>query len=146
MDSFYLLNETLADGVNAWGNVSIPNPSVMTLELGDIEMGFTVNGTNIGNATMPNVTLTPGDNHVFMQATVYELVVVGLVVGGAASSNGTLEVAVHGNRTIYDGTVVPYYSDALQQTNLTVSLNVFTAQNHTVSAKRSLPRGNLAVR
>lgn len=119
----------------------------MTLELGNVEMDFTVNGTSIGNATMPNLTLTPGDNIVNMQATVYELVVVGLVLGGAATSNGTLHVDVHGNRTTYDGSVVPYYTDALQQTSLQVSLNVFTAQNQTVSAtKRSLPRGNLVAR
>ena len=52
-------DEILSDGSNLIANVTIPNPSVMTLDLGNITMNLAVDGTPIGYALIPNVFLTP---------------------------------------------------------------------------------------
>lgn len=139
LTKFYLLNETLENGINAFGTVKIPNPTIMTLQLGTVKLDMFCNNTAVGNATLSNVMLTPGDNFIDLDATVYQLVVVGLVLGGAADKQGNLQIVTNGNATIYDGEVVPYYTNALAATNLTFPLNVYTAQNKTAGGEaRSL--------
>jgi hypothetical protein len=46
-------NEILSDGSNLIANVSIPNPSVMTLDLGNITMDLFVDSKQIGYSLIP---------------------------------------------------------------------------------------------
>jgi len=67
-----------ADGTNMVGKVYIPNPTVMTIQMvsiettpldsklnkrqGDVLMDLFANNTNIGNSTISNLILVPGNN------------------------------------------------------------------------------------
>ncbi|KAJ9656055.1 hypothetical protein H2198_005215 [Neophaeococcomyces mojaviensis] len=125
LQSFHVINGTEPDGTNAIGTASIPNPTVMTIDLGNVTLAMSVNGTPIGTATLPNLTLKPGDNLVDMRAEVYQLVVVGIVL--ESYHDGILPVDVAGNTSTYDGMQLPYYNAMLAATKLRLDLNVFDA-------------------
>jgi len=112
----------LADGSNLIGNVSIPNPSVMTLDLGNVTMNLAVDGTSLGYALIPNLVLKPGENVVPMQAHADQLVVIGLIT--SKYKNAILPLTVTGNSSVKDGVHLSYYEEAIKSNVVKVDLNV----------------------
>lgn len=108
----------------------------MTIDLGRVTLAMSVNGTSIGNATIDSLVLKPGNNTIDMRATVYEVVVVGIVI---QQQNVMLPIDIKGNQSTFDGQVIPYYTSMLQSTALRVNLNVTQAvQGSGLTRKRSL--------
>lgn len=97
----------------------------MTIELGNVTLAMSVNGTSVGTTYIQDLTLKPGNNTVNMRTTVYELVVVGLIFNGYSS--GILPVNLVGNTSTYNGVELPYYNAMLEATKLKLDLNVFDA-------------------
>jgi len=91
-------DEILSDGSNLIANVTIPNPSVMTLDLGNVTMNLAVDGTPIGYALIPNVFLTPGENKFPLQSHVEQLTLLGLIQG--KYKNGILPLQIVGNSSV----------------------------------------------
>jgi hypothetical protein len=125
---FHLLTKSLSDGANAIGNVTIPNPSVMTLALGDVSFNMSVNGLFIGNATMPDLTLRPGNNSYPIHVTSNQTRVVGIIQEPRYHC-GVFPVDIAGDKSVYDGQVLPYYTEALKHNQLTTVLNITDALN-----------------
>ena len=123
--AFSLKPKADADGSNAEGTVFIPNPSVLTLELGNVTFANSVDGTLIGNSTLPSLVLKPGDNTVTMRAVADQNAVLPLVVG--KYKDGKLPVTVTGESVIYNGQRLPYYEAALKASSQKVTLDVMSA-------------------
>ena len=121
--SFHLLTESLPDGGNARGTVFIPNPTVITLAMGNVTMDMSVDDTFIGNATLPNLFLVPGNNTVPIHVTVNQTAVVGLLQTPNYRC-GILPVDITGKKSMYNGEELTYYSAAVQANKLTNNLNV----------------------
>jgi Protein of unknown function (DUF3712) len=120
--SFELLNHTNPDGSNSVGTVFIPNPTVMTLAMGNVSLDMSVDGTFIGNATLPDLILEPGNRTYPIRITSNQTAVVDLLQ--AKYGCGILPVDIVGNKSMYDGQELTYYSKALQANKLTNELNV----------------------
>lgn len=125
---FHLLTKSLDDGANAIGNVTIPNPSPMTLALGDVSFDMSVDGQFIGNATMPGLTLTPGNNSYPIHVTSNQTRV-GLIIQKPQYHCGVFPVDIAGNGSRYNGQLLPYYTEALKANKLQTMLNVTDALN-----------------
>jgi hypothetical protein len=104
------------------GTVYIPNPSVMTLDLGNVTMNLAIDATPIGYALLPNLVLKPGNNTVPMQARVQPLVVLDLVQ--RKYKNAVVPLEVVGNSSVRDGVSLTYYADAIRSNTVKVDLNV----------------------
>ncbi|GAB7353346.1 hypothetical protein MBLNU459_g3832t1 [Dothideomycetes sp. NU459] len=127
LTSFELKNN-LPYSANSVGNVTIPNPSVFTLALGDTSLNLSVNGTFIGNATLPNLTLTPGNGSYLLYATANETALVSLLKKPQYKC-AVLPVDVQGNASIFGGEVVPYFTEALQGNTQRTVLNLTSTLN-----------------
>lgn len=122
---FQILLSQQPDGSNMNGTVYIPNPTVMTLEMGNLTLSLSVDGTPIGQSYLQNLVLTPGDNFVPMRSTVNETVVLGMITSANATHrNGILPVEITGNSSVYNGKELPYFTEALAANKLTVTLDV----------------------
>jgi hypothetical protein len=115
-------SELLADGSNMIGTVYIPNPSVMTLDLGNVTMNLAIDGTSIGYSLLPNLVLKPGNNTVPMQAHIQPLVVYGLVQ--AKYKDAIVPLDIVGNSSIRNGVTLKYYEEAIKSNTVQVKLNV----------------------
>lgn len=91
--------------------------------MGNVTLDMSVAGTFIGNATLPNLRLEPGNNTVPIHVTVNQTAVVG-VLAIPRFHCGILAVDIAGNKSVYDGQELTYYSQALQANTLTNELNV----------------------
>jgi hypothetical protein len=118
-------DEVLADGSNMVGNVFIPNPSVMTLDLGNVTMNLAIDGKPVGTALLPDLVLRPGDNNIHMQAYAEKLVVIGLVT--SKYTNGVVPLDISGNSSVHSGQHLTYYEAAIQANTIRVDLNLAPA-------------------
>ncbi|KAL8788554.1 MAG: hypothetical protein Q9213_001627 [Squamulea squamosa] len=83
------------DGANMVGEVLIPNPSVLTISMGNVTFNNFVDGTFIGTSLLSDLVLKPGDNNVPMRSTVTQTFVIETVVG--KYKDGMLPVDIVGN-------------------------------------------------
>lgn len=110
IDTFFLqLNSSLPDGANSNGTVTIPNPSVLTLAVGDAAFDISVNGTKIANATIPDLVLQPG-NHSHTINVSSNLTAVVPLLSEPAYQCGILPVDILGTASVYDGKLLPYFT------------------------------------
>ena len=104
------------------GTVSIPNPSILTLTMGNVTLINYVDGTFIGTSLLPNLTLKPGENLVEMESKVNQTYVIEAVVG--RYRDGILPVEIRGERVESEGGRLPYFEEALKEVRLNVVLDV----------------------
>lgn len=102
--------------------VLIPNPSVMTLDLGNVTMNLLVDAKLIGYALLPNLILKPGENSVAMQAQVNPTTVIGLIT--SKYKNAVLPLDVVGNSSVAAAGHLAYYEEAIRANTVRVMLNV----------------------
>ncbi|KAJ6016293.1 hypothetical protein N7540_010884 [Penicillium herquei] len=119
---------TEEDGKNVNGSVLIPNPSVVTLHMGNVTLNLDVDGTVLGYIYLEDLVLAPGNNTVPMTATVDEVSIIEMLSSNDTTfADGVVPFNLIGNSSVYDGVVLPYFTVALQALNLTTSLNVTEA-------------------
>ncbi|KAF2132527.1 hypothetical protein P153DRAFT_283411 [Dothidotthia symphoricarpi CBS 119687] len=116
------LDKVLADGSNAKGTVFIPNPSVMTLDLGNVTMNLAVGDESLGFSLLPNLILKPGDNYIPMQATTDQAKVITLIT--SKYKNAVLPLDITGNSSMVGDQHLSYFETALQHSKIRVDLNV----------------------
>lgn len=114
----------LPDGSNMIGNVIIPNPSVMTLELGNVTINLSVDGTAVGTALLPDLMLKPGENNSTMSAILAQegLPVIGMVQ--KTYKDGVIPLDITGNSSIRNGEHLQYFEEALKSTTFSMKLDV----------------------
>ncbi|KAL8925629.1 MAG: hypothetical protein Q9172_002133 [Xanthocarpia lactea] len=113
------------DGANMVGEVFIPNPSVLTISMGNVTFNNYVDDTFIGTSSLTDLVLKPGDNTVPMRSTVNQTFVIETVVG--KYTDGMLPVDIVGNSSVFDGEHLPYFEKALQANRQHIVLNVGAA-------------------
>ncbi|KAL9584810.1 MAG: hypothetical protein Q9212_001893 [Teloschistes hypoglaucus] len=113
------------DGANMIGTVLIPNPSVMTITMGNVTFNNYVDDEFIGTSLLSDLTLKPGDNMVPMRSTVNQTIVIQKVTG--TYKDGILPVDIVGNSSVYNGQHLEYFEKALQSNKQHIKLNVGAA-------------------
>ncbi|GIJ88016.1 hypothetical protein Asppvi_006932 [Aspergillus pseudoviridinutans] len=115
------------DGTNLIANATLPNPSVMTLEIGTTVLDLKSGDLVIGNATIDNLVLRPGNHSNPVRGKLdlgYVLKNLGPVLQSQKDSlrNGYLTLDTVAKSIVYDGVEVPYYTNVMK--DLTLSAKV----------------------
>jgi len=111
---------TAAPGTpNLKGIAFIPNPSVLTVAMGNVTLVLSIEGQGIiGNSTIDNLTLQPGDNHFPINSIVETAKILSALV------DGHVNLTITGNSSVYNGQHLTYYEKALAGNVLYLDLNV----------------------
>lgn len=101
-------------------------------------------GLILGNATIYNVLLEPGNNTVAARGVVdLKLALKNLPMLIASQANalktGSLELTASGNSTIYNGQHIDYYEKVLNNLVLTTQLPILTLLTDTLSGILGIP-------
>ncbi len=101
-----LINLSAAAGTpNLVGNAQIPNPSHMTLYLGNVTLDLSTEKSGVvGNATITNFKLVPGPNTLPMQAIIDQPLVL-----ASLNSAGKVNMTIIGKDAVYNGQHLTYY-------------------------------------
>ncbi|KAI2793271.1 hypothetical protein POX_b03324 [Penicillium oxalicum] len=114
------------NGRNLEGFVYIPNPTVMTIAMGNVTLDLYANGQFMGYSYINDLTLQPGDNNRSMTAQINQTASFLLISGSSAPyPKGVVPFTITGNSSVYNGQELPYFTQALAANNLTVDLDVY---------------------
>ncbi|RPA73937.1 hypothetical protein BJ508DRAFT_44271 [Ascobolus immersus RN42] len=102
---------TPVDGeYNLEADILIPNPTVVSLQLGDVNIDLFNDGKVFGNGTLPDLLLTPGDNKYKFRGNVNLGVMLQMI---AAAGGKEAFFQVKGTSVKYDGQDIPWLAEPL---------------------------------
>ncbi|GAB7331485.1 hypothetical protein MBLNU13_g02887t4 [Cladosporium sp. NU13] len=108
---------------NTKGKIMLPNPSVITIDSGNVTATMSVAGVPISNITMPNLSLRPGNNTYTFYSTTHIAQIVAMLKKGR-STCGKLPVDITPDASTYNGQKIEYMSKALQAAPMKIDLDV----------------------
>lgn len=120
------------------GKVNLPNPSVLTIQIGDIVLDIKAGDLVIGNATVKDLTLKPGDN-VSPMTGVLDLSTIltnlGDVLKSQSSllSSGNLTLDTITRSVVWNGEEVPYYTKVMSELTLVAKVPIAETLKNTFS-------------
>jgi hypothetical protein len=103
---------------NLKGFAFIPNPSVITVALGNVTLTLSTIKGVVGNSTINDMTLVPGNNSLPMTGIIDITLMANSVV------NGLVTLSIAGESAIYNGQHLTYYEAPLKSNILTLDMNV----------------------
>ncbi|KAJ5106106.1 hypothetical protein N7456_002781 [Penicillium angulare] len=129
IDSAQLVIPKEDDGTNFVGTATLPNHSVFTFALGNVTLNLQSFNLDIGQATILNAVLKPGNNTVSLRGKLYIDTLVDNISEIVSSQresllNGTVQLSASGNSTIYNGVHIPYYEKVLNNLTLTTQVPI----------------------
>lgn len=118
-----------SNGNNFVGFATIPNPSVLSLEIGNATFANFFDGKDIGELFIDNMSLVPGNNNVSVRATIEQTPVLGALgkrpVCEEGPRNGILAFELAGKRVVnLQNETLPYYEAALASAKQQTEINV----------------------
>ncbi|KAJ5403185.1 hypothetical protein N7509_003056 [Penicillium cosmopolitanum] len=137
IDSVQLLLPKEEDGTNIVGSATLPNHSVFTFALGNVTLNLKTSDLVIGQATILDVLLRPGNNKVSLRGTldintVLDNLEVIMEAQSDALKDGDIELSASGNSTMYNGIHISYYEEILSNLTLTTRVSILGVLGDTV--------------
>lgn len=109
-----VINTTSDDrGDNFHGFADIPNPSILTFEVGNVTFGNYFNQSKIGTLFIDDMYIRPGVNNVSVRANISQIPVVEAVQAQPYCNDGILPFDLLGESVINHGQSLPYFAEAL---------------------------------
>ncbi|KAJ5119187.1 hypothetical protein N7526_010824 [Penicillium atrosanguineum] len=125
------------NGTNLVGNATLPNPSVLTIEIGTITLDIKSGDLVIGNATLEDLTIKPGDNKHPLRAvldfdTIFENL--GTVLKSQASllKTGNLTLDTITKSVVWENKTVPYYTKVMSGLTLPAQVPLMDTLKNTL--------------
>lgn len=122
-------------GDNFHGYANIPNPSILTFEVGNATFANYFNGSNIGTLFIDDMFIRPGINNVSVRANISQGPVISAMTVEPYCKDGVLPFDLLGDSVINHGQPLPYFSEALALHVQTTSIGVGEALNVTTGTK-----------
>ncbi|GKZ83012.1 hypothetical protein AnigIFM56816_007839 [Aspergillus niger] len=133
-----LLLPAESDGTNLVANATLPNPSVMTLEIGNTTLNLLSGNLTLGNCTLNNLMLRPG-NHSTPVRGILDLGTlienIGPILSEQSDSikEGYLSLTAVGANVEYEGVQVPYYTEVMKNLTMTAKVPLGSLVTNTLS-------------
>jgi len=109
-----------AGAVNLQGTAFIPNPSLMTIAMGNVTLILsTAKEGVVGTSFINDMTIVPGDNNFPMTAITNQS-----LIAQSLDANGHVEMFITGNSSVYNGQHLTYYEKALASNKLSLDMNI----------------------
>ncbi|KAJ5224166.1 uncharacterized protein N7469_007669 [Penicillium citrinum] len=137
IESARLLMSKDDNGDNILGTAILPNHSVFTFALGNVTLNLKSSDLVVGQATIQDVLLRPGDNKVSLRG----ILNMGLILENLedimeyqeeALRNGEIELSASGNSTTYNGVHIEYYEKFLNNLTLTTRVSILAVLGDTL--------------
>ncbi|KAL4929873.1 DUF3712 domain-containing protein [Aspergillus undulatus] len=135
-DPELLLNASRGEK-NLVADATLPNPSVMTLQIGTTLLDLKSDNYTLGNATIDDLMLYPGNNTVPVNGIIdieYLIDNLGgiLKTQGDALNKGFLRLEAIGRSVEWNGEEVPYYTEAMKELTLTADVSLAALISNTL--------------
>lgn len=110
------------------GTVHIPNPSVLTLEIGNTTFTNFFNDAVVGQTYINDLVLRPGNNTFSTTADIQQVPIIkALTQKPFCELDGKLPFKLQGEDVVNGGQTLPYFRDALAATNQSITIDLSEA-------------------
>lgn len=132
LDSIRIILPAEADGTNLIGNFTMPNWSPLTMGLGNLTFNTLAGDLIIGNATILNVELPPGNSTCAFRGQIFLDVLIaniGEIISSQSNllSSGNLVVGITGNKTTVNGQHITYLENVLNNVRIDTEVPIIQA-------------------
>ncbi|CAN8104283.1 unnamed protein product [Discula destructiva] len=126
LDTLQILSTPEKDGSNVVGNLTLPNPSSVTINFGDLLFNTSIANILIGNVTVSNAKLVQGNNTIPFTGKIDLTTVVDNLstISANSSSDGDVQMVISGGQCFMDGQHITYVEDALSGVSLSTPFNL----------------------
>jgi len=100
---------------NLVGKVLIPNPSVFTIQMGNVNLDISLKAKHVGTGVIPNLLLTPGNNLYDFRSLIDESQLLNIAVAVASTP-----LIITSNGTTVGGQNITWLSEPLTKLNSSV--------------------------
>jgi hypothetical protein len=119
------------------GNATLPNPSVLTIEIGTITLDIKSGDLVIGNATLEDLTIKPGDNKHPLKATldfdtIFENLGTVLKSQAGLLKTGNLTLDTITRSVVWENETVPYYTEVMSKLTLPAQVPIMDTLKNTL--------------
>ncbi|RFU28057.1 hypothetical protein B7463_g8282, partial [Scytalidium lignicola] len=114
---------------NLSGFAYIPNLSVLTIVMGNVTLSLATERGIVGNTTINNMTIRPGNNTLPLTGTLDQS-----LVTASLNKTGWVTMQITGQSCIYNGQHLTYYEKALSANKLSLDLNVLQILTESTSS------------
>ncbi|KAI9934378.1 hypothetical protein ASPWEDRAFT_38053 [Aspergillus wentii DTO 134E9] len=123
-----LLLPARSDGTNLVANATLPNPSVLTLEIGTTVLDLYSGDLLLGNATLDDLFLRPGNHSTPVRGILDLKVLINnlqeVLKSQPELKDGYLNLKTIGKSVHWKGELVPYYTNVMKNLTLTARVPV----------------------
>ncbi|KFA66308.1 hypothetical protein S40285_01865 [Stachybotrys chlorohalonatus IBT 40285] len=112
------------NGRNFQGVAEFPNPSMFSLDIGNVSFTNFVGDDEVGTVYINDLTLRPGTNRLNVSGNLDQLRILGLVTSPEYCDNGTVPFKLLGSSVTNNGEHLEYFERALASNNQTVSIDI----------------------
>jgi predicted extracellular nuclease len=111
---------------NLHGNTFIPNPSLVTVALGNVSLSIsTAKAGVVGSATIENMTLVPGDNNLPLVSVINQTAII-----SSLDANGFVDLTITATESVFNGQHLTYYvSSRLESRSRQSRTNIETGES-----------------
>ncbi|KAL4888776.1 xylose isomerase-like protein [Aspergillus ambiguus] len=115
------------NGYNVNATVTVRNPTPFMVEMGEATFNLTISDTAIGYIYIPELTLQHNAHNVSGMVVLGNIDTDALIHEGLWGDSGegfTVNIGIHGNKVVYNGVEIPYYTAAIRAIKATVAVNL----------------------
>ncbi|KFZ09437.1 hypothetical protein V501_05568 [Pseudogymnoascus sp. VKM F-4519 (FW-2642)] len=128
-------NVSLSTGENFHGYANIPNPSILTFEVGNATFANYFEQKKIGTLYIDDMFIRPGINNVSVRAEIEQAPILLALRKKPYCTDGVMPFDLMGESVINHGQPLPYFADALALHAQSTSIGVGEALFETTGAK-----------
>lgn len=104
------------------GNALIPNPTVLTVDMGDVVADLYADNVLVGNTTISNLVLQPGNNTVPIRSAANTSAILPLIL--SKYKTGVIPLEIRGRSVTKNGVRLPYYEEPLKASPIHMQMDL----------------------
>ncbi|THC96538.1 hypothetical protein EYZ11_003982 [Aspergillus tanneri] len=112
-------------GYNINATIAFRNPTRFTVEMGTVSFNLSMGNTPLGYIDIPNLTLQQNHTNADVLGNINMSSIINQGIWASSNSDfGNVTIDLHGNRCVYNGQEIPYFTAAFRALNASIQIDL----------------------
>ncbi|KAE8372011.1 hypothetical protein BDV26DRAFT_298257 [Aspergillus bertholletiae] len=121
-----LIDPDTNNGYNVNSTIVFHTPAAISLQMGTVSFNLTINDSTLGYIDIPDLTLRNGTSTAVALGDLdIKLLIRKGLWESSISNYGKVTIGIHGNRSVYNGEEIPYFTAAIKAISASTTINLF---------------------
>ncbi|KAK6815289.1 hypothetical protein RU639_008917 [Aspergillus parasiticus] len=121
-----LIDPRTNDGYNVNATIVFNTPAAISVEMGAVSFSLTIDDSDLGYIDIPDLTLRNGTSTAVVLGDLNIKLLIRKGLWESSNSDyGKVTIGIHGNRSVYNGEEIPYFTAAVKAISASTTINLF---------------------